>query len=148
LIYLSKYIGGYREYNLNWKGGKVLNKGYYYIHKPEHPFATKLGYIAEHRLIWEISINACLLPWSEVHHKNGNTTDNRIENLEAMTKSSHVALHNTLDKTIDMNYRICLLCLINGFDVKDKTRHYWYKVKEGFICRKCYYHIKWFSKKL
>lgn len=34
-----------------------------------------------------------------VHHKNHNPTDNRVENLEWMTKSMHQTLHNTERKT-------------------------------------------------
>jgi hypothetical protein len=49
--------------------------------------------IREHRKIIEDKLKACLLPWTSIHHKNGIKKDNRIENLEVMTKSKHTKLH-------------------------------------------------------
>jgi hypothetical protein len=155
----GKYFGGYREYNLNWKGGKVLWEGYYYIYKPEHPFSNATGYIAEHRIIWEEHHKACLLPWSHVHHKNGIKTDNKIENLTAMTKRDHRSHHNRESKTIDMNNRFCQLCKSKTTMMRNRkgeernrgegmraVRPHWYKHEDGFICRKCYYHLLWEKK--
>lgn len=83
-----------KENNHNaWKGGKILKKEYFYCYCPNHPFTTKQKYVAEHRLVWEHTYNAILLPWSAVHHKNGITTDNKPENLEAMMKYKHSANH-------------------------------------------------------
>lgn len=146
MLLMGKYLGGYRQYNLNWKGGRILWDGYYYIYKPEHKFANSRGYIAEHRLVWEQEHNCCLLSNSVVHHKSEKKTDNRIENLQAMTRSSHFGLHNKINNTVDMSVRTCLLCLVIGDEVKNKSRKYWYRVVEGFICRKCYYHINYMSK--
>ena len=73
-----------------WKGGRYLvTKGYYYRWKPRHHFATDDGYIMEHRLVWEEYHSAVLMPWADVHHNNGDKTDNRIENLEAMMHGLH-----------------------------------------------------------
>ena len=86
----------------NWKGGRQLkrnrsrHKEYWLIYKPNHPRAWKSGYVGEHIYVWEKS-NGCSLPkgW-HVHHKNGIGTDNRPENLEAMTASRHTKIHNDL----------------------------------------------------
>ena len=74
----------------HWNGGKYMSsKGYYYRYKPSHHFATDDGYIMEHRLVWEEYYNAILMPWADVHHKNENKQDNRIENLQAMMHGLH-----------------------------------------------------------
>jgi hypothetical protein len=55
--------------------------------------ARHARYIPQHRLIWERCYNAELLPWVEIHHKNGDRIDNRIENLEPLSTSRHIGLH-------------------------------------------------------
>ncbi len=51
-----------------------------------------------HRKVVEDFIGRKLIPEEVVHHKNGIKTDNRIENLQIMTKSSHTKLHAKLRK--------------------------------------------------
>lgn len=79
--------------NPNWKGGKINFCGYWYIHKPEHPFCKKQGYVAEHRLVMEKHIGRYLTCDEIVHHKNGNKKDNRIENLEITAYGKHIKWH-------------------------------------------------------
>lgn len=69
-----------------WKGGKHIDRlGYVQVWKPEHPNARMAGYIHEHRLVMSEHLGRPLKSHENVHHKNGNRDDNRLENLELWT---------------------------------------------------------------
>lgn len=82
--------------NPQWSGGRILKNGYIYIHMPQHPYAIKTGYIAEHRFVIEQIIGRHLKSTEIVHHINKNTQDNRPENLKLMPKIQHHSMENTL----------------------------------------------------
>ncbi len=66
----------------SWKGGKYNHgDGYIYIHKPNHPFCNKQGYVFEHRLVVEKHLGRYLKPKERVHHLNKIVSDNHIKNL-------------------------------------------------------------------
>lgn len=46
-----------------------------------------------HRRVAEKKLGGSIFKGYEVHHKNGNKTDNRPANLRVMKKSSHRRLH-------------------------------------------------------
>ena len=74
----------------NWKGGIIRDKhGYVLIYSPDHPKGKASGYVYEHRLVVEKHLGRYLEKEESVHHKNGIKDDNRIENLEVMTKRIH-----------------------------------------------------------
>ena len=94
----------FRKRSPNWKGGRINRRGYIYIYSPKHPNASKIGYIAEHRLIMEKKIGRLLNKSEIVHHINGVKNDNRIENLIKMNRGEHNQIHN-LEKPKDKKGR-------------------------------------------
>lgn len=64
-----------------WKGGCVLVGGYRYVYRPDHPNATKRGYVLEHRLVVEAVLGRLLRRGEVVHHVDGDRLNNSKENL-------------------------------------------------------------------
>jgi hypothetical protein len=73
---LSKRMSGESHYS--WKGGKPTMNGKGYL---EYKYGELRG-VREHRYIYEQHYGIKLLTHQNVHHINGDRTDNRIENLE------------------------------------------------------------------
>ena len=46
-----------------------------------------------HRIIYEKHYNCCLLPFIEIHHIDGNSKNNAIENLKPVTVLEHYEIH-------------------------------------------------------
>lgn len=80
-----------------FKGGvghkKNRKDGYVAIYIPEHPRASKDGYVLEHVLMMEMKIGRHLQENEVVHHINKIRDDNRLENLKLMTKYEHMSFH-------------------------------------------------------
>lgn len=77
-----------------WNIKKVINKGdYLYALVPEHPKATKNGYVLLHRVVIENHIGRILNSDEVVHHKDHNKKNNDISNLEILNRVYHVKLH-------------------------------------------------------
>jgi len=136
--YKANYVRGHNQRGKipwNFKGSRK-SSGYIFIYKPDHREADLCKSVREHRLVWEAAYNCCLLPWADIHHINEVKDDNRILNLQAMTKSQHATLSHTIDKS----GRYCFLCNQNTTYTSKKGHQYWYKnIIEGqWVCSRCH----------
>jgi hypothetical protein len=86
--------------NPKWRGGRVLNSGYVYIYKPEHPYATNLGYVLEHRLVMENILGRYLMPEEVVNHENEITDDNTPSNLVLYSSCGKHSIDNHIIRDI------------------------------------------------
>ncbi len=98
--------------NASFTGDRLINEyGYIMVYLPDHPKADTNGRYREHRYIIEqsdkypseyfdiINNQRVLKDCYVAHHINEIKTDNRIENIVAITISEHTKIHNS-DKTI------------------------------------------------
>lgn len=79
-----------------WKGRFVNSAGYVRVVVPNHPRATRGGYVFEHILVAERAIGRFLNDNERVHHVNENRQDNRNENLIVCDQAFHMTLHRRM----------------------------------------------------
>ena len=70
---------------------KIGHNGYWVITSRKEGNGNKLL----HRLLYEDFYGVTLLKGNVIHHKDENKLNNRISNLELITKGEHNSLHNT-----------------------------------------------------
>lgn len=81
------------KYHYKWNGGRRRCMGYLQVMVKGHPYATRNGYVMEHRWKMEQKIGRYLRDDEIVHHKNGIPTDNRMGNLKLMVRHEHSRQH-------------------------------------------------------
>jgi hypothetical protein len=83
-----------------WNGGKTsTSRGYVLVKPPEgFPFPEMInrrGYVREHRLVLALHLGRALERREVTHHRNGDRSDNRLENLELHgSHSEHMRQHH------------------------------------------------------
>lgn len=88
-----------------WKGGRSIASNGYVLIKvdPNHHLADVRGYAYEHRLVAEQKLGRKLAESEQVHHINGNKTDNHPENLEVVRDVAH---HRVYHRTTGRGLRL------------------------------------------
>jgi len=139
----------------NWKGGRVLMLGYWYLHKPHFKYSNSRGYIREHRYIMYIYLSILngkptyLSKRDDVHHRNNNKKDNSITNLQLISKSQHGYLTNKGNKK-NKSGRFCNICKLNITTKSLKNGEYydrWVIDIDGFLCFLCHKMVRYYITK-
>ena len=98
-----------------------------------------------HRFLMEKKLNRKLGFNEIVHHKNGNKFDNRIENLELVSRSDHMKLHDEIsDKSMEVRlYKFNMEEIIEMYktmSIEKIAKHFevasmtiWYRLKKSGI---------------
>lgn len=84
----------------------------------------------EHRIIWE-GINGPVPEGYELHHINEDPRDNRIENLQLLTRNEHMKVHGM--SVVEYGTKVCRACSIQ----KSVAEFKMHKGYPYFRCKKC-----------
>lgn len=83
-----------RYLHLRGAGFREIDRhGYIRVYAPAYPWPRKNSMVREHVAVMELHIGRRLKPDEVVHHRNHDTQDNRIENLELMARGEHARRH-------------------------------------------------------
>ena len=127
--------------------GLKISHGYVLIYKPEHPNHDNKGYVPEHRLVMEKHLDRYLKRSEDVHHKNENKQDNRIQNLQLTpNRSKHRLVHIDENRKINILTRKCCECGSQTTGLKNKNTghrptydwHINFITGKGWWCNRCY----------
>src|SRR5688572_11680076 len=86
----------YRRFSRNGDPQKLINDGSGFVNNSGYRMlSVRSKRVREHRQIMEKHLGRKLSPSEVVHHINGDKLDNRLENLQVMTRSEHVRHHHS-----------------------------------------------------
>jgi len=93
-----KMSDGKGENHSGWKGGKVVKGGYPATHNPDHPRASRIGYVYDHVLEMEKNIGRIPDRNEPIHHIDFDKANSNIENLHLCESvSEHMKIHYSLE---------------------------------------------------
>lgn len=147
----GRFIRYKKEHNPHFNNNKSNQGEYIIIRRPYYPYCDKNGYVRQHRYIMYIYLSILnnkptYIEGFDVHHKNKDRKDNRIENLELITRPDHQSLHRTKDKS----GRYCNICKSKTTTKTLKNGKYyenWYGDIDGFLCMNCKKSLEHFKNK-
>jgi hypothetical protein len=84
--------------NYNWKGGITKHDGYIWIKCNNPELCTYHHYAKKCNLVWYKKTGEIIKYPYLLHHKNENKQDDRIRNLEKVTRAVHINLHRNKKK--------------------------------------------------
>jgi hypothetical protein len=119
----------------NWNSGRIENSEGYVLLR-----SGKGKYRREHVVIMEEHIGRPLNPDECVHHRNGIRDDNRLSNLELLTRTSHIKKYHPKAKN-PANW-IEVVCTHCGIRFERYHRRY-KKTANMFCSSKCYHDWRW-----
>ena len=111
----------------------VTKFGYRRVWVPDPRYPRGRRQVFEHRLVWERANGPIPFGW-EVHHKNGDRLDNRLENLELATRIKHKRIHSGCEIRNGQWWKPCRCCgvvqPVNNFYARPDF-------SLSHICRQC-----------
>lgn len=126
----SQKCNGKRK-SIKHTGARHTQKGYVVVHRPDHPMSGKNGKLLEHRLVMSEHLGRMLDAREVVHHKDGNRSNNAIENLELMSgHKEHAATHAQESELYQLHQQGKLRCSacreikpLDSFDIGNTMRY-------------------------
>lgn len=82
--------------------------GYQYFLDRTHPLANSQGKVYYHRHVASLVIGRWVEPHEHVHHKDGDRSNNLVENLEVLTQAEHARHHHSEARVFDPV--VCPVC--------------------------------------
>ncbi len=78
----------------NWNAARLHKKGRFRVYRPDYPKAFKDGMAVRAHGVWWLHYREPAPEGMDIHHKNGDRTDDRIANLELIDHYEHSMHHN------------------------------------------------------
>lgn len=85
-------------------------EGYIIVKNPDHPRALAYGYVFEHILKVEEATGKPVDRSTHIHHRDGNKSNNAIENLELLTPGEHQRIHSGWKRIDGKWWKTCTGC--------------------------------------